>query len=68
MFLAPLEVYIRMMAQVTNTPLHYFDPQTYTRLPPSGESIRAAEVLSSSASGAARSPTAVAGRTSWRSR
>ena len=43
-FLAPLEVYIRMMAQVTNTPLHYFDPQTYTRLPPSGESIRAAEV------------------------
>jgi hypothetical protein len=43
-FLAPLEVYIRMMAQVTSTPLHYFDPQTYTRLPPSGESIRAAEV------------------------
>ena len=43
-FLQPLEVYIRMMAQVTNTPLHYFDPQTYTRLPPSGESIRAAEV------------------------
>lgn len=43
-FLAPLDVYIRMMAQVTSTPLHYFDPQTYTRLPPSGESIRAAEV------------------------
>lgn len=43
-FLAPLEVYIRMMAQVTSTPLHYFDPQTYSRLPPSGESIRAAEV------------------------
>jgi hypothetical protein len=43
-FLGPLEVYIRMMAQVTSTPLHYFDPQTYTRLPPSGESIRAAEV------------------------
>ena len=43
-FLAPLEVYIRLMAQVTNTPLHYFDPQTFIRLPPSGESIRAAEV------------------------
>lgn len=43
-FLQPLEIYIRMMAQVTSTPLHYFDPQTYTRLPPSGESIRAAEV------------------------
>lgn len=43
-FLGPLEVYIRMMAQVTSTPLHYFDPQTYSRLPPSGESIRAAEV------------------------
>lgn len=43
-FLAPLETYVRMMAQVTQTPLHYFDPQTYTRLPPSGESIRAAEV------------------------
>lgn len=43
-FLAPLDVYIRMMAQVTSTPLHYFDPQTYSRLPPSGESIRAAEV------------------------
>lgn len=43
-FLAPLEVYIRLMAQVTATPLHYFDPQTFIRLPPSGESIRAAEV------------------------
>jgi len=43
-FLQPLDVYIRMMAQVTSTPLHYFDPQTYSRLPPSGESIRAAEV------------------------
>jgi hypothetical protein len=43
-FLNPLDTYIRMMAQVTSTPLHYFDPQTYTRLPPSGESIRAAEV------------------------
>lgn len=43
-FLSPLDTYIRMMAQVTSTPLHYFDPQTYTRLPPSGESIRAAEV------------------------
>jgi len=43
-FLSPLEVYVRMMAQVTSTPLHYFDPQTYSRLPPSGESIRAAEV------------------------
>lgn len=43
-FLAPLDTYIRMMAQVTSTPLHYFDPQTYSRLPPSGESIRAAEV------------------------
>ncbi len=42
-FLEPLDTYIRMMAQVTSTPLHYFDPQTYTRLPPSGESIRAAE-------------------------
>lgn len=43
-FLEPLDTYIRMMAQVSGTPLHYFDPQTYTRLPPSGESIRAAEV------------------------
>lgn len=43
-FLKPLETYVRLMAQVTTTPLHYFDPQTYTRLPPSGESIRAAEV------------------------
>lgn len=43
-FMAPLDTYIRIMAQVTETPLHYFDPQTYTRLPPSGESIRAAEV------------------------
>lgn len=43
-FMTPLDTYIRMMAQVTTTPVHYFDPQTYTRLPPSGESIRAAEV------------------------
>lgn len=43
-FLRPLETYVRMMAQVTYTPWHYFDPQIYTRLPPSGESIRATEV------------------------
>lgn len=43
-FLAPLDTYIRMMAQVTRTPLHYFDPQVYSRLAPSGESIRASEV------------------------
>jgi hypothetical protein len=43
-FLTPLDTYIRMMAQVTRTPLHYFDPQVYSRYAPSGESIRASEV------------------------
>lgn len=43
-FLGPLDTYTRMMAQVTRTPLHYFDPQVYSRYAPSGESIRASEV------------------------
>jgi hypothetical protein len=43
-FLQPLDTYTRMMAQITRTPLHYFDPQVYSRYAPSGESIRASEV------------------------
>lgn len=39
-FLLPLDRYIRMMATVTETPLHLFDPQGDV---PSGESLRTAE-------------------------
>ncbi len=39
-FLKPLQIYMRLMAQVTSTPLHYFDPSGDT---PSGESLRASE-------------------------
>jgi len=39
-FMEPLEVYVRLMAQVTTTPLHYFDPSGDV---PSGESLRAAD-------------------------
>jgi hypothetical protein len=39
-FMDPLEVYVRLMAQVTTTPLHYFDPSGDQ---PSGESLRAAD-------------------------
>lgn len=39
-FMDPLEVYVRLMAQVTTTPLHYFDPSGDV---PSGESLRAAD-------------------------
>lgn len=39
-FMEPLEVYVRLMAQVTTTPLHYFDPSGDQ---PSGESLRAAD-------------------------
>jgi len=39
-FLDSLDMWIRMMAQVTNTPFHYFDP---TGEAPSGESLRTAD-------------------------
>ncbi len=39
-FLDPAQVYIRLMAQITGTPLHYFDPSGDV---PSGESLRVAE-------------------------
>lgn len=39
-FLAPTELYIRLMAQLTTTPLHYFDPSGDA---PSGESLKTAE-------------------------
>lgn len=39
-FLKPLAIYVRLLAQVTNTPLHYFDPSGDA---PSGESLRTAE-------------------------
>lgn len=39
-FTDPAELYIRLMAQVTNTPLHYFDPSGDV---PSGESLKVAE-------------------------
>lgn len=39
-FMAPIEFYLKAGAQITSTPLHYFDVQGDT---PSGESLRAAE-------------------------
>ena len=39
-FLDPTELYIRLMAQLTDTPLHYFDPRGGT---PSGESLKVAD-------------------------
>lgn len=39
-FLDPSEFFIRIMAQTTNTPLHYFDPSGDQ---PSGESLKVAE-------------------------
>lgn len=39
-FLDPAEFFIRIMAQVTNTPAHYFDPSGDQ---PSGESLKVAE-------------------------
>jgi hypothetical protein len=39
-FTDPVELYVRLMAQITNTPLHYFDPSGDV---PSGESLRTAE-------------------------
>jgi hypothetical protein len=39
-FLDPTSLYIRLMAQLSHTPLHYFDP---TGGAPSGESLRVAE-------------------------
>lgn len=39
-FLRPAEFFIRLMAQLTDTPMHYFDP---TGDAPSGESLRVAE-------------------------
>jgi hypothetical protein len=39
-FLDPSEFFMRIMAQVTNTPLHYFDPSGDV---PSGESLKVAE-------------------------
>lgn len=39
-FLDPVELYVRLMAQITNTPLHYFDPSGDM---PSGESLKTAE-------------------------
>lgn len=38
-FLTPLQVFIRLMAQTTKTPLHYFDPSGDQ---PSGESLKTA--------------------------
>lgn len=39
-FMTPIEFYLKAGAQITSTPLHYFDVQGDT---PSGESLRAAE-------------------------
>jgi len=39
-FLKPAEFYVRMMAQTTTTPLHYFDPSGDA---PSGESLKTAD-------------------------
>jgi hypothetical protein len=39
-FTDPAELYIRLMAQLTTTPLHYFDPSGDA---PSGESLKTAE-------------------------
>jgi hypothetical protein len=39
-FIDPTELFIRIMAQTTNTPLHYFDPSGDS---PSGESLKVAE-------------------------
>jgi hypothetical protein len=39
-FLDPAEFYIRLMAQLTTTPLHYFDPSGDV---PSGESLKVAD-------------------------
>lgn len=39
-FMEPFDVYVRSMAQLTTTPLHYFDPAGGT---PSGESLRVAD-------------------------
>lgn len=39
-FLKPIEMYLKSGAQITTTPLHYFDPAGDT---PSGESLRTAE-------------------------
>jgi hypothetical protein len=39
-FIEPAQFYMRMMAQLTDTPLHYFDPMGDA---PSGESLRVAE-------------------------
>jgi hypothetical protein len=39
-FLKPLDRYVRLMASVTETPLHYFDPMGDS---PSGEALRAKE-------------------------
>jgi hypothetical protein len=39
-FLKPLDRFVRLMASVTNTPLHYFDPMGDS---PSGEALRAKE-------------------------
>jgi hypothetical protein len=39
-FLTPAELYVRLMAQLTTTPLHYFDPSGDA---PSGESLKTAE-------------------------
>jgi hypothetical protein len=39
-FLEPAAFYVRLMAQMTNTPLHYFDPSGSI---PSGESLKVAD-------------------------
>lgn len=39
-FIAPMEFYVRAMAQITTTPIHYFDTIGQT---PSGESLRTME-------------------------
>jgi hypothetical protein len=39
-FLDPAALYVRLMAQLTDTPLHYFDPSGGT---PSGESLKVAD-------------------------
>ena len=39
-FINSVSMYVRLMAQTTNTPLHYFDPSGDT---PSGESLRVAD-------------------------
>lgn len=38
-FIDPVSLYVRLMAQITGTPLHYFDPSGTT---PSGESLKVA--------------------------